>query len=339
MTVGGWFDAEDLYGTFRTYQAVEKQNPGIFNVLVCGPWAHGQWSSNQATSLGHIDFGSDTAEFYQKEIELPFFNHFLKAKGEHKLPEAFVFETGANAWRQFAQWPPKDVVPTTFFLSANGKLTREAPKEAGAADSFVSDPKKPVPTCERINFGMHPAYMTDDMRYATSRPDVLTYETGVLPHDVRFAGPIEAELFVSTTGTDSDWVVKVIDVFPDNYEGKSAQKVTDKDMRGYQMHVRSEILRGRYRNSFEKPEPFKPGEVAKIKLTLQDVLHTFKKGHRIMVQVHSTWFPLADRNPQKYVPNIFFANEDDFIVATQRVYRSADHRSQIRVGVLFEGEK
>jgi putative CocE/NonD family hydrolase len=342
MTVGGWFDAEDLYGTFMTYQAVEKQNPGVFNVLVCGPWSHGQWSSGSATSLGHIGFGADTAAFYQKEIELPFFNHFLKGKGEHGLPEAYVFETGRNQWRKFDHWPPKGVEKLAWqFVPKGGLLPLEAlsdPDKDGF-DSYVSDPKKPVPTCERIAFGMPPAYMTDDMRYASVRPDVLTYQTGPLDRDLTFAGPIEAELYVSTTGTDSDWVVKVIDVFPNDYKGASAQKNTDKDMRGYQMHVRSEILRGRYRNSFEKPEPFKPGEVTKIKLTLQDVLHTFKKGHRVMVQVHSSWFPLADRNPQKYVPNIFFANEDDFITATHRVYRSPDYRSQIRVGVMLEGEK
>jgi uncharacterized protein len=334
MVVGGHFDAEDLYGTFRTYQAIEKQNPDIFNVMVIGPWSHGQWSRAPATSLGHIGFGSDTAGFFQKEIELPFFNHFLKGKGEHGLPEAYVFETGANEWRKFDHWPPRSLIKQALVFNANGKLSTEAPMEKDAFDNFVSDPRKPVPFTERITWGMHPAYMTDDMRFASMRPDVLAYQTGVLTHDVTIGGPIEAELFVSTTGTDADWIVKVIDVFPDDYAGKSAEKNTAKDMRGYQMHVRSEIIRGRYRNDFSKPEPFTPDEVTKIKLTLQDVLHTFKKGHRMMVQVHSTWFPLADRNPQKYVPNIFLANDDDFTPATHRVYRSADRPSQIRVGVL-----
>jgi hypothetical protein len=340
MTVGGWYDAEDLYGTFNTYQAIEKQNPGIFNVMVVGPWSHGQWSRAPASSLGHIDFGGDTAGFYQKEIELPFFNHFLKGKGEHGLPEAYVFETGANQWRKFDHWPPREVKTQTFYLSAKGKLSTEAPTRAGSvsdgkdADTFFSDPHKPVPFTERITSGMHPAYMTDDMRFASRRPDVLTYQTGILNRDVTLAGPLQAELHVATTGADADWIVKVIDVFPDDYQGVSAEKKTDKDMRGYQMHVRSEIIRGRYRNSFAKPEPFTPDKPAAIKLTLQDVLHTFKKGHRVMVQVHSTWFPLADRNPQKYVPNIFFANDDDFTAATHRVYRSAELPSQIRVGVL-----
>jgi putative CocE/NonD family hydrolase len=334
MTVGGWYDAEDLYGTFRTYQAVEKQNPGINNTIVVGPWAHGQWSNASATALGHVSFGADTAAFYQKEIELPFFNYYLKGKGQPKLPEAYVFETGANQWRKFDNWPPKNVQEKAFYLAGEGKLTMGPRAFNTGFDTFVSDPKKPVPTTERIAFGMPQAYMTDDMRFASTRPDVLTYQTGVLETDLTLAGPIQAELVVSTSAGDADWIVKVIDVFPDDYKGQSAQKNSDKDMRGYQMHVRSEMIRGRYRNSFEKPEPFKANQPAKIKLTLQDVLHTFKKGHRVMVQIHSTWFPLIDRNPQKYVPNIFFANDDDFTVATHRVYRSANVPSRITVGVL-----
>jgi len=330
MTVGGWFDAEDLYGTFRTYQAIEKQNPGAFNIMVIGPWAHGAWSSADSTSLGHVNFGSNTSDFYQKNIELPFFNHFLKGKTEQKLPEAYVFQTGMNTWRKFDHWPPRETKEKTYYLRAKGKLSTEAPNDKDGFDSFVSDPNKPVPTTERIVFGMPQSYMTDDMRFASTRPDVLTYQTEVLENDVTFAGPLTADIRVSTTATDADWIVKVIDVFPDSF----AQTSAGKPMGGYQMHVRSEMIRGRYRNSFEKPEPFKPGEPATIKLTLQDVLHTFKKGHRVMVQVHSTWFPLIDRNPQKYVPNIFFAKEEDFTVATHRVYRSPQLASRIQVGVL-----
>ncbi len=334
MTVGGWYDAEDLYGTFRTYDAIEKQNPGIFNVLVVGPWAHGQWSNENASSLGHIGFDSNTAEFYHKNIELPFFNHFLKGKGKHDLPEAYVFETGANKWHKFDTWPPKNVQPTSLYFGPKGKLQTQAPKDKDGADSFVSDPKKPVPYTERITWSMHQAYMTDDMRYASMRPDVLTFETGVLNNDLTLAGPIQAELHVATTGTDADWIVKVIDVFPDSYQGNSAETKSNKDMRGYQMHVRSEVIRGRFRNSFEKPEAFVPNEPAVVKLTLQDVLHTFKKGHRVMVQVHSSWFPITDRNPQKFVPNIFFADEADFTTATHRVFRSPERASRITVGVL-----
>ena len=245
-----------------------------------------------------------------------------------------MFETGANQWRKFDHWPPKSTQKATFYLHEKGRLSSEAPNGKDVFDEFVSDPHKPVPTSERISFVMPQAYMTDDMRYASGRPDVLTYQTGVLEKDLTLAGPMTAEIHVATSGTDSDWIVKIIDVFPNELPKDFAFATKGKEMRGYQMHVRSEIIRGRYRNSFEKPEPFIPNEVAKITLTLQDVLHTFKKGHRVMVQVHSTWFPLADRNPQKYVPNIFFANEDDFIVTTQRVYRSAERSSQIRVGVL-----
>ena len=324
MTVGGWFDAEDLYGTFRTYQAIEKQNPGVFNVLVCGPWAHGQWSHADASSLGQIHFGANTAAFFQKEMELPFFNHFLKGKGEHNLPEAYVFETGVNQWRKFEHWPPKGAKTRTFHFAANGKLANDKVNDKEGFDSFVSDPNNPVPTCDRTAFGMPQAYMTDDMRYASARRDVLTYQTDVLTEDMTFAGPMQAELRVSTTGTDCDWIVKVIDVFPSDVP----------KLRGYQMHVRSELIRGRYRSSFEKPEPFKPNQTTTIKLTLQDVLHTFKKGHRVMVHVHSTWFPLADRNPQKYVPNIFFANDDDFTIETHRVYRNVNDRSMLFVTTL-----
>jgi putative CocE/NonD family hydrolase len=330
MTVGGLFDAEDLYGTFQTYRAIEAQNPGIFNVLVIGPWAHGAWSRPDATSLGHIDFGANTAEFYQKDIELPFFNHYLKGKGESDLPEGTVFETGANRWRKFDRWPPAGVRQQTFYLHPRGELALERPVEKDGFDTFISDPHRPVPTCDRIAFGMPQEYMTDDMRYASTRPDVATYLSDSLARDMTLAGPIEAEIYVATSGTDSDWVVKVIDVFPDGEKVAKSGKV----MSGYQMHVRSEAIRGRYRNSFEKPEPFEPNQPAKIKLTLQDVMHTFKKGHRLMVQIHSTWFPLIDRNPQKYVPNIFLADESDFQVAMQRVYRSADRPSQIRVGIL-----
>jgi putative CocE/NonD family hydrolase len=330
MTVGGWFDAEDLFGTFHTYQSVEKQNPGIFNVLVVGPWAHGAWSRRGSTGLGNIDFGGDTAAFYQEKIELPFFNHFLKGKGEHNLPEAAVFETGKNRWRRFDHWPPRPLESKMLYLHDHGRLTWDAPTESGSAyDAFPSDPRRPVPYTERIRFGMAPEYMTDDQRFASRRPDVLVYQTDVLDKDLTLAGPLRAELVVATTGTDADWVVKLIDVYPPN-AGAS--------LGGYQMMVRSEVLRGRFRNSYSKPEPFEPNQPAHINLDLQDVLHTFPKGHRLMVQVCSSWFPLVDRNPQKYVPNIFQAAEEDFIMATHRVYRSRDRVSALRVGVLAEGK-
>ncbi len=324
MTVGGWFDAEDLYGALKTYRAVEKQNPGIFNVLVMGPWSHGGWSRGES-KLGDISFGDNPSRHFQQEMEFTFFNHFLKGQGEHRLAEANVFETGLNRWRRFEQWPPKETKPTRLFLHPKSRLSWEASLDQGeTGDSFVSDPSRPVPHANTLTIGMNSDYMVADQRFTSRRPDVLVYQTPPLAQDLTQAGPLRAELFVTTTGTDADWMVKIIDVFPD---------AKDK-MGGYQMHVRSEVIRGRFRNSYEKPEPFTPNQPARISLELQDVLHTFRKGHRVMVHVHSTWFPLVDRNPQKYVPNIFQAEDSDFTVATHRVLRSKQYPSAIHIGVL-----
>jgi putative CocE/NonD family hydrolase len=338
MTVGGWYDAEDLYGTFQTYRAVEKQNPGIFNVIVVGPWAHGGWAGQDGSKLGDAYFGSNTSAFFQEKIELPFFNHFLKGKGENDLPEAYVFETGRNRWHKFEQWPPKGTAAKTLFLSAKNRLTADPPPPGAGtdADTFPSDPRRPVPYTDGISFGMSREYMTGDQRFASRRPDVLYYQTDVLEEDLTLAGPLRAELVVSTSATDADWVVKLIDVYPGN-AGFNAG--SSKNMGGYQMMVRSEVIRGRFRNSYEKPEPFRPGEPAKISLPLQDVLHTFKKGHRIMVQVCSTWFPLVDRNPQKFVPNIFQADDADFIPAMHAVYHSPERPSSLQFGVVAIAEK
>jgi uncharacterized protein len=331
MTVGGLFDAEDLYGTFQTYRAIEKQNPGIFNVMVVGPWSHGGWSRGE-TKIGHIAFPGNTATFYQENIELKFFNHFLKDKGERGLPGAYVYETGRNQWRQFPSWPPKEVQAKKLYLHGDGRLAWNSPEANGNAhDQFVSDPHKPVPHTEQITTAMTYEYMTDDQRYATRRPDVLSYQTDVLAADMSLAGPLVAQLHVSTSQTDADWVVKIIDVFPEDSQAISAK---GRPMSGYQMLVRSEVIRGRFRKSYEKPGPFIPNEPTAVRLALQDVLHTFPKGHRIMVQVCSTWFPLVDRNPQKYVPNIFRAEDTDFTPATHRVYRSRDLASNLEVGIL-----
>jgi putative CocE/NonD family hydrolase len=331
MTVGGWYDAEDLYGIFQTYRAVEKQNPGIFNVLVIGPWAHGGWAGPDGSRLGDAVFGSSTAAFFQEKIELPFFNHFLKGKEENELPEAYVFQTGVNHWRQFDAWPPRGTAGAALYFNSKGRLTREMPKGPGDAyDAFISDPNHPVPYTDAVAFGMLREYMTGDQRFAARRPDVVVYQTEPLEDDVTLAGPLRAELFVSTTGTDSDWVVKLIDVFPPN---AGTNPDTSRNMGGYQMMVRSEVIRGRFRQSYEKPVPFVPDEPAQVSLPLQDVLHTFKKGHRIMVQVCSSWFPLTDRNPQKYVPNIFQADDSDFIVTNQKIYRSPMRASAIHFGI------
>jgi putative CocE/NonD family hydrolase len=331
MTVGGWFDAEDLYGALKTYRAVEQQNPDTFNVLVMGPWAHGAWS-RAGSKLGNISFGSDTAALFQKEIELPFFNHFLKGKGGHGLPEAYVFETGANRWRKFDHWPPANVQKKNLYVHAGGRLTFDPPDSGGEAfDEYVSDPAHPVPFTEAVAIGMTREYMTDDQRFGARRPDVLVYQTDVLDSDVTLAGPLLADLRVSTSGTDSDWVVKLIDVFPSDLKETGA---AGRPLGGYQMMVRSEVIRGRFRKSYERPEPFTPNQPTRVPLELQDVLHTFAKGHRIMIQIHSTWFPLVDRNPQKYVDNIFRAEETDFVKATQRVYRCKQQPTSLQVGFV-----
>ena len=334
MTVGGWFDAEDLYGPLKIYRSVEKKNPGVFNVLVMGPWAHGGWSRGAGNKLGYVDFGSNASEFYRENIEAPFFNHHLKGKDDPHLPEAYVFETGANQWRTFNDWPPRNLRPRNLYLATNNGLSFDRPSRSGGAyDEYVSDPDHPVPFTEAIAGGMTREYMTDDQRFASRRPDVLTYQTEVLDDDLTLAGPIIADLWVSTSGTASDWIVKLIDVFPpdtpNNKDTPRRMKMGD-----YQMMVRSEVIRGRFRNSREHPEPFVPNKPTHIELELQDVLHTFQKGHRVMVQIQSTWFPLVDRNPHNYVDNIFEAQESDFIKATQRVYRSRQRPTRLRVGVL-----
>ncbi|HWL93534.1 MAG TPA: CocE/NonD family hydrolase [Phycisphaerae bacterium] len=334
LTVGGWYDAEDLYGPLKIYRSVEEKNPGVFNALVMGPWSHGGWSRTEGDQLGNIHFDAKTSHFYLHNIEMPFFRQHLKQQGTANLPEAFVFETGENRWRRYDAWPPAGVTQKALYLQAGGKLDWAALDDAEEAfDEYVSDPAKPVPFIEEITTKMTKSYMTDDQRFAGRRPDVLAYQTEVIDENVTLAGPAVADFWVSTSGTDSDWIVKLIDVFPADEEDTDVATRT-RPMGGYQMLVRGEVLRGRYRNSYEKPEAFTPGEPAHIEVELLDVLHTFKAGHRIMVQVQSTWFPMVDRNPQTFVPNIFLAEEGDFVKATQRVYRSGDNASSLRVGVL-----
>ncbi len=334
MTVGGWYDAEDLYGALNTYKQIEKQNPGIVNLLVMGPWPHGGWAGGEGDSLGHARFGSKTSVFYRESIELPFFNYYLKDKGEMKLPEAYVFETGSNVWKTYEQWPPKNVKGETLYLQPGGRLAFDPPKDSDAAsfDEYISDPNKPVPHIDWTAIGMTTGYMVADQRHAAKRPDVLVYQTDVLTEDVTIAGPITASLFVSTTGTDSDFVVKLIDVYPDDALDNSPNTPGIK-MSGFQMLVRGEPMRAKFRNSFERPEPMVPGKVNKVEWVMPDSYHTFKKGHRIMVQVQSSWFPLMDRNPQKFV-DIYNATEADFQKATQRVYHSKQYGSQVKVGVM-----
>ena len=321
MIVGGWFDAEDLYGPLNTYSTIEKSSKN-YNTIVMGPWSHGDWARNSEKQIiGNINFGDSISGFYQKNIEANFFRHFLKnnGKGENKLPEAYVFDTGRKEWKTYDAWPPKNTEKQQFYLQPQQKLT----KNAGAVsfEEFISDPKKPVPHSEDIKQqGLTPRkYMTDDQRFAARRPDVLVFETDVLAEDVTMAGDILAKLQVATTGTDADWIVKVVDVFPnDEPETKEVQQYLK--MSNYHMMVRSEVMRGRFRNSFVNPEPFVANEKTPVNVKLQDVFHTFKKGHKIQIQVQSTWFPLIDLNPQTFVPNIFYAKPEDFKKQTHRVY-------------------
>jgi putative CocE/NonD family hydrolase len=333
MTVGGWFDAEDLYGALNTYQSIEAKNPGSYNMLVMGPWFHGGWSRADGDALGDVRFGSKTSLFYREKIELPFFNCFLKDKCDEKLPEAFVFETGSNVWRKYERWPPAKAQARSLYLQANGKLSF-APPPSGAVnifDEYMSDPRRPVPFINNIAIGMTREYMVEDQRFASRRADVLVYQTEPLKDDLTVAGPITASLYVSTTGTDSDFIVKLIDVYPDNAPDNDPNP-TGMRMGGYQMLVRGEPMRARFRNSFERPEAMTPNQVTKVEFTMPDANHTFLKGHRIMVQIQSTWFPLVDRNPQKFV-NINTAAETDFQKATQRVYRSARYSSHLKLSI------
>jgi hypothetical protein len=348
LTVGGWFDAEDLQGPFTTFRSIDKNNPGIFNALVVGPWVHGGWARYDGEHLGRADFASNTGDFYRKNILFPFFEQYLKGTAGAKLPKAYVFETGTNVWRRYSAWPPKNAEPKALYLQANGGLSFEAPPgESSAFDEYVSDPAKPVPFVNYTAQNVPQEYMVSDQRFAASRPDVLVYSTPVLQEDVTIAGPLSPKLFISTSGTDSDWDVKLIDVYPTDYpESKlDAQKPEDRNkpradvgpptfaMGGYQQLVRGEPFRGKFRHSFEKPEPFTPGKVEEVNFTMQDVNHTFRRGHRIMVQIQSSWFPLTDRNPQTYV-NIPDAKPSDFVRATERVYHNKADPSGIAVQVL-----
>ncbi|WP_207494309.1 CocE/NonD family hydrolase [Aridibaculum aurantiacum] len=325
MTVGGWFDAEDLYGPLQIYKTIERTSPAAKNTLVMGPWAHGDWGRETAKAThNHIFFGDSISSFYQREIELPFFVHHLKGEGADNLPEAYLFNTGSKQWQKFDVWPPKANPPMRLYFGAKGKLSINQPVDDSATFSYVSDPAKPVPyTSETEGLTFTPRrYMSDDQRHASRRTDVLTFETDTLKEDVTIAGEILAKLKVTMTGTDADFVVKLVDVYPQHHP-EYAHNPKNVTMGGYQQLVRGEVFRGRYRNSFEKPEPFIPGHVANVNVPLQDVLHTFKKGHRIMIQIHSTWFPYIDRNPQRYVDNIYEAEETDFIKSAITIFGSS----------------
>ncbi len=334
LVVGGWFDAEDLYGTFKTYQSIEKNNPGANNSIVIGPWIHGGWARTDGSFLGNVSFDIKASMYYRDSIELPFFNYYLKDEGKLNLAEANMFMTGKNEWKKFDQWPPKDLENRKLYIHENENLTFDPPKSTeNYFDEFISDPHKPVPYTEDIDFGMTKEYMTDDQRFASKRSDVLVYQTNALENEITLAGPTQAHLMVSTSGGDADWVVKIIDVYPAESKDNSTTRKGMK-MGEYQQMVRSEVIRGRFRNSNVNPTPFTPNKIEKIDLELLDVLHCFKKGHRIMIQIQSSWFPLIDVNPQKYIENIYQAKPDDFIKATHRVFHQPGNETYIEFGIL-----
>jgi uncharacterized protein len=338
LNVGGWFDAEDPMGPLHIYRAVEAHNPNTTNALVMGPWCHGCWARGDGDKLGNLNFNVKTAAFFREQIQFPFFMHYLKDK-PMDLPEAWMFLTGLNEWRKLDSWPPNGLQPKTLYFHAGGHLNSEAPVDEGPSifDEYVSDPNKPVPYVGYVASGMTRDYMTEDQRFAASRTDVLVYETEPLAEDMTIAGPIKVNLQVSTSGTDSDFVVKVIDVYPGNYptpQPPANQPVPANavKMGGYQQLVRGEPFRAKFRKGFERPEAMIPGKPTQISYDLPDVYHTFRKGHRIMVQIQSSWFPLVDRNPQKFV-DIPKATAVDFQKATQRIYRSRNLSSSVTMTV------
>jgi putative CocE/NonD family hydrolase len=339
MHVAGWWDQEDFYGPVKAYEILEKTDTNHLNYLVAGPWNHGGWNRITGDKLGNIDFGSPTSQYFRAELLRPWFAHYLKDKGKLQQPEAVTFETGSNRWTSFGAWPPREnVTRRNLYFQAGGKLSFDPPKGAGAQfDSYISDPAHPVPYRKQpIEPTYNPAsnggsgwstWLVEDQRFVDGRPDVLTFETEPLTENIVVAGDIVANLFASTTGTDSDWIVKLIDVYPESYP-------QDPKMGGYQLMIADEILRGRFRKSFTKPEPIPAGSVVEYTIDLHTNNHAFLRGHRIMVQVQSSWFPLYDRNPQKFVPNIFLARASDYVPATQRVYRSGRYSSSVTVPVL-----
>ncbi|MHC4975316.1 MAG: CocE/NonD family hydrolase [Planctomycetota bacterium] len=329
LTVGGLFDAEDLYGPWNIYAQTERNNPDIDNYIIMGPWVHGGWARGRGDRVGNVHFGDAHSEWYREEIEFRFFDHYLKDGEHHDLMEATVFDSGALEWREFDRWPPTAGEDFDLYMDGGGGIAFDAPADDGAFDEFISDPNKPVPFTTDISLGMTRNYMTDDQRFSARRPDVLTYTTDVLEEDITLVGELLAELWVSTSETDADWIVKLVDVFPPDAEDHDDVR-DGQTMSNYHMMVRSEVIRGRFRNSPSEPEPFTPYEPTLVELPLQGVLHTFKKGHKIQIQIQSTWFPLIDRNPQKYVENIWLADDEDFTRASHRVYRSSEHSTRIR---------
>lgn len=337
MLVGGWYDTEDPQGLLRQHDFMEQHTPPAVDMLVMGPWNHGGFARGDGDRLGNVNFGSKTAAYYREKIEFPFFLHFLKGAGDGKFPKAYVFQTGMNQWRKFDAWPPASSKPATLYLDTKGKLAWQQSASA-TFDEYLSDPNKPVPYIGALSTRILNSYMTEDQRFAAARPDVLVYRSDVLDHDISVYGPITVDLKVSTTGTDADFDVKVIDVYPKEVtdynnppaatSGTPGAPAPVSPMGGYQQLIRGEPFRGKFRKSFEKPVPFQPGKPDRITFALPDIGHTFRTGHRIMIQIQSSWFPLTDRNPQKFM-EIPKALSTDFVKATQRVYVGGPEGSKI----------
>jgi len=339
LIVGGLFDAEDCFGAWNLYKAIKTQSPETNAKLVMGPWYHGQWGSNDGTHLGNIEFGSNTSLTYQNEIEIPFFNFYLKGDKDPSITGATIFFTGENKWRHFDSWPTDQAKGEKLFLQEGNGLSLKIPDKESGYDEYTSDPAHPVPYTEDVHFNRTREYMTDDQRFASRRPDVLSYQSGILKEDFTIGGPVTADLFSSINTTDADFVVKLIDVFPDSGKYTRVDIYAESDpvknypMGGYQMLVRGDIFRGRFRNSFEKPEAFRPGKTETVKFTMPDVAHTFKKGHRVMIQIQSSWFPLSDRNPQKFT-DIYTCDNSDFLKSTIRIFHNRRNASSIILPVI-----
>lgn len=341
LVVGGLFDAEDCFGAWSLYKAIEHKSSNN-NKLVMGPWSHGGWARGNGDFLGNARFGTKTAKWYQQNIEIPYFDYYLRDQGDiSKIPEASIFFSGSNEWHSFSKWPPAEASVKKIYLQTNGSLSADEPQNNSGYKEYTSDPSKPVPYTEDVHAGRTAEYMTDDQRFAARRPDVLTFTSRMLNNDLEVAGPVIANLFTAISTTDADFVVKLIDVFPDNFtyidsvDGPGNGK--NYPMGGYQMLVRGEIMRGRYRKSFQYPEAFTPGKVTEVSYALPDVAHVFKKGHKLMIQIQSTWFPLADRNPQQFV-NIYTCGEEDFVSSLIRIYTNHNYPSNIELPVLGQSK-
>jgi uncharacterized protein len=338
LTVGGLFDAEDCWGAWNLYKAIEKQNNAShYNAIVMGPWVHGGWSRTNGDKLGNVQFGSNTAEYYQNNIEFPFFQKHINNKTEasyNNITEANIFFTGQNQWKHLPAWPPQETQLTKLYLKENNALSFDSPTRLKSETVYISDPAKPVPYTEDVHLERTREYMADDQRFAARRPDVIVFETETLQEDITVAGPIIAKLFTSISSTDADFVVKIIDVFPNDFKYNYNNTIeANTPLQGYQMLVRGEAFRGRYKTGYNKPTAFTPNKVTQINYEMPDIAHTFQKGHKLMIQIQSSWFPLIDRNPQQFV-NIFTCDDKDFVKANIRILHNKQYPSHVVIPIL-----